>query len=109
MRFSTDLIPGRLIRRYKRFLADVLLDDGAVVTAHCANSGSMKSCLEEGAEVWLSQSGRPGRKTPYTWEIDPAYTEALDEAVRQGVEVLVAQARVSPQGIAFHRLLPFKL
>ena len=46
-----ELIHGRLIKRYKRFLADVKLDDGTEVVAHCTNSGSMKSCIEEGAEV----------------------------------------------------------
>jgi sugar fermentation stimulation protein A len=238
MKFTYPLIHGLLIRRYKRFLADVTLDDGSVVTAHCTNSGTMKSCLEEGAEVWLSPAADPKRKTRYTWEmikiggwwvgintshpnalafewikggmlpglenltalkrevtwedsrfdlygeeapevsgegsvrgcfvevknvtlkegsralfpdavtergrkhlrtlvrvkkaglravmlyvvqrrdvqifspardIDPAYGQALDEAVRQGVEILVVQARVSPGGIEFHRLLPVEL
>lgn len=230
MIFRTNLFHGRLIRRYKRFLADILLDDGRVVIAHCTNSGSMKSCLEDGAEVWISPSDKVGRKTPFTWEmiringdwvgintsnpnllamewilekripgledlellrrevkwedsrldiygegpgvrcfievknvtlregdvalfpdavtergrkhletlvrirhsgmravmlyvvqrtdvhlfspareIDPAYARALDEAVRQGVEILVAQARVSPERIEFHRMLPVRL
>ena len=69
MKFKKELIHGRLIRRYKRFLADVLLDDGSEVTAHCTNSGSMKSCLEEGAEVYLSPVDDPKRKTKYTWEM----------------------------------------
>ncbi len=63
------LVHGRLIKRYKRFLADVTLDDGEVVTAHCTNSGSMKSCLEEGAEVYLSPVNDPNRKTKFTWEM----------------------------------------
>ncbi len=67
--FSTELIPGKLIRRYKRFLADVTLNNGDVVTAHCTNSGSMKSCLEEGAEVYLSPVNDPKRKTKFTWEM----------------------------------------
>lgn len=58
---------GHLIRRYKRFLADVSLD-GHIVTAHCPNTGSMKNCVEEGAEVWLSTSDNPKRKYRYTWE-----------------------------------------
>ncbi len=238
MKFNSPLIHGRLERRYKRFLADVILDDGTCVVAHCTNSGSMKSCLEEGAEVWLSPAADPKRKTRYTWEmiriegdwvgintstpnalafewitqglvpgleglkdlrrevkwedsrfdlygeesgeapgrragrgcfievknvtmkegnralfpdavtergrkhlqtlvrvkkagmravmlyvvqrmdvrifspardIDPAYGKALDEAVHQGVEIMVAQARVSPEGIEFYRLLPVEL
>ena len=69
MDFKTELIHGRLVKRYKRFLADVILDDGTEVTAHCTNSGSMKSCLEEGAEVWLSPVDDPKRKTRFTWEM----------------------------------------
>lgn len=60
---------GRLIRRYKRFLADVKLDDGTEVVAHCTNSGSMKSCIEEGAEVYLTPVNDPKRKTKFTWEM----------------------------------------
>ena len=67
--FPTPLISGRLIKRYKRFLADVVLDSGETVTAHCTNSGSMKSCLEEGAEVYLSPVNDPKRKTKFTWEM----------------------------------------
>ena len=230
MKFKMQLIHGRVKRRYKRFLADVVLDDGKRVVAHCTNSGSMRSCLEEGAEVWLSPADDPKRKTQYTWEmiriggdwvgintsnpnalalewvgagrvpgleglsglkrevtwedsrfdlygenngekcfievknvtlkegekvlfpdavtergrkhlntlirvksegmravmlyvvqrmdvrifsparqIDPEYGKALDEAVRQGVEVIVVQARVSPESIEFHRVLPVEL
>lgn len=239
MEFSKQLVHGRLLKRYLRFLADVQLDDGTTVTAHCTNSGSMKSCLEEGAEVYLSPVDDPKRKTQFTWEmiriggdwigintahpnalafqwlneglipglegltglrrevkwedsrfdlygeeaaggtgnpkgkgrgcfievknvslregtralfpdapttrgrkhlntlmrvraegmravmlyvvqrmdvsffspereIDPDYARALDEAVRRGVEIFVAQARVSPEGITFHRMLPYQ-
>ena len=248
MKFKNELIHGRLVQRYKRFLADVRLDDGSVVSAHCTNSGSMLSCLEENAEVWLTPVNDPKRKTRFTWEmilingdwvgintshpntlamewvkegvipglegitrlrrevkwedsrfdlygeldkspegagtgpgtgpgtgsgsgcfievknvtlkegnralfpdaitergrkhletlirvkksglravmlyivqrmdvrifsparsIDPAYGKALDKAVRQGVEVIVAQARVTPGSIEYHRLLPVEL
>ncbi|MFA5647230.1 MAG: DNA/RNA nuclease SfsA [Bacteroidales bacterium] len=67
--FPTPLVAGRLIKRYKRFLADVVLDSGETVTAHCTNSGSMKSCLEEGAKVYLSPVNDPKRKTKFTWEM----------------------------------------
>jgi sugar fermentation stimulation protein A len=60
---------GKLIRRYKRFLADVQLDDGEIITVHCPNTGSMKNCIEEGASVWLSRSDKPSRKYPFTWEL----------------------------------------
>lgn len=238
MKFKNKLTHGRLVKRYKRFLADVILDDGTLVTAHCTNSGSMLSCLEENAEVWLTPVDDPKRKTRFTWEmiriggdwvgvntsnpnklamewvsegvipglegivrlrcevkwedsrfdlygeldtgqkgagsgggifievknvtlregdralfpdavtergrkhlntlvrvkksglravmlyvvqrmdvrifspareIDPAYGKALDAAVRQGVEVIVAQARVTPFGIEYHRALPVEL
>lgn len=68
MRLS-NLTHGVLIRRYKRFLADIQLDSGDVVTAHCTNSGSMLSCIEEGAEVFLSPSNNPNRRTRFTWEM----------------------------------------
>ncbi len=69
MRFSDPLIHGTLIRRYKRFMADVTLDSGETVTAHCANSGSMLSVDAPGSEVWLSPASNPKRKLRYTWEI----------------------------------------
>jgi sugar fermentation stimulation protein A len=69
MNFKKNLQQGKLIKRYKRFLADVELPGGEVVTAHCTNSGSMKSCLEEGAEVYISPVDDPKRKTRFTWEM----------------------------------------
>ncbi len=68
MKFE-QLIKGKLIRRYKRFLADVQLDTGEVIVAHCTNSGSMKTCLEEGAPVYLTPVNDPKRKTKFTWEL----------------------------------------
>ena len=69
MKFTPPLIHGRLVKRYKRFLADVILDDGTLVIAHCTNSGTMKSCLEEDAEVWLTPVDDPKRLTRFTWEM----------------------------------------
>lgn len=69
MHFSTPLIQGRLIRRYKRFLADVTLPNGDVVTAHSVNTGAMTGVLDEGNPVWLSESNNPKRKLRYTWEL----------------------------------------
>lgn len=69
MRFQLPLVRGTLIRRYKRFLADVSLEDGRVVTAHCPNSGSMKTCAEPGRPVLLADHGlNTKRKLRYTWE-----------------------------------------
>jgi sugar fermentation stimulation protein A len=69
MHFSSPLIRGTLLRRYKRFLADVRLDDGQEVTAHCPNSGSMLSVSTPGAEVWLSEAAGAKRALPFTWEL----------------------------------------
>jgi len=63
------LFSGTLRRRYKRFLADVVLDSGETVTAHCPNSGSMKGCSEAGRPVYLSFHDNPKRKLAYTWEL----------------------------------------
>lgn len=69
MVFAAELVHGYLIKRYKRFLADVKLDTGETVVAHCTNSGSMKSSIETGAEVYLSPVADPARKTRFTWEM----------------------------------------
>lgn len=69
MQFPDPLVKGTLVKRYKRFLADVELDGGELVTAHCANSGSMESVKEPGAEVWLSPARNPERKLRWTWEM----------------------------------------
>lgn len=69
MKFPTPLARGRLVRRYKRFLADVTLDSGEVVTATCPNTGSMMGLATPGAVVWLSVSASPTRKYPHTWEL----------------------------------------
>ncbi|MEP0354248.1 DNA/RNA nuclease SfsA [Paraglaciecola sp.] len=69
MEFPLPLIKGKLLKRYKRFLADVELESGELVTAHCPNTGSMTGCSEPGWEVWLSPSTNPKRKLAYTWEV----------------------------------------
>jgi sugar fermentation stimulation protein A len=69
MNFPTPLYPGKLIKRYKRFLADIKLDNGKAIIAHCPNSGSMKSCNIPGSNVMVSKSVNPKRKLEYTWEL----------------------------------------
>jgi len=67
--FWPQLIPGTLVKRYKRFMADVALETGEVITAHCPNSGSMQTCSQHGRPVYLSYHDNPKRKLKYTWEI----------------------------------------
>ena len=69
MRFSQPLLTGTLVKRYKRFLADIELNTGETITAHCANPGSMLGVALEGAKVWVSEHHGKGRKLPYSWEL----------------------------------------
>ncbi len=64
---KTGLVAGTLVQRYKRFLADVQLADGSVVTAHCTNTGSMRTCWEAGDRVLLERAANPDRKLEFTW------------------------------------------
>lgn len=68
MKFE-ELIHGKLIKRYKRFLADIILENGETVTAHVPNSGAMTSCIEENCDVWVSFHDNPKRKLKYTLEL----------------------------------------
>jgi sugar fermentation stimulation protein A len=69
MEFELPLIEGVLIKRYKRFFADVQLPNGEIVVAHCPNTGAMTGCAEPGFKVWISPSNNPKRKLKYTWEL----------------------------------------
>ena len=69
MKFPIPLLKGTLVQRYERFMADIVLDTGEEITAHCANSGSMMGVKDEGAEVWVSPADNPKRKLKYTWEL----------------------------------------
>ena len=69
MRWGGPLLRGTLLRRYKRFFADVMLDDGETVTAHCPNPGSMLSVDQPGSEVWLTRAEGARRTLAYRWEL----------------------------------------
>ena len=94
MKFTSPLIPGILLSRYKRFLADIRFDSGEIVTAHCPNSGSMKSCKEPGSRVYLSYHDKPSRKLKYSWELIEANntwvginTGHPNRLVREAIEI----------------------
>ena len=69
MDFPDPLLRGTLVKRYKRFMADVMLESGDTVTAHCANTGAMLGVQNPGSEVWLSPARNPDRKLKFTWEM----------------------------------------
>ena len=83
------LIEGILIKRYKRFLADIKLETGEVITAHCANTGPMKGLLAEGAKVRISVSNSPKRKLKFTWE-QVCVLDKNNEEVWVGINTLFA-------------------
>ena len=98
------LVPGILLKRYKRFLADVRLDDGREVVAHCPNTGSMKAVSVPGCRVWLSPSDNPKRKLAWTWEfieLPQADGQVALASVHTGranriVEVALNDGRLAP-------------
>ncbi len=69
MQFTSPLLRGTLLRRYKRFFADIELDSGEQITAHCPNTGAMTGCAEPGFTVYVSLANNPKRKLQFTWEL----------------------------------------
>ena len=113
MDFPTPLVRGQLVQRYKRFLADIVLDDGTEITAHCPNPGAMIGLNMPGLPVWLSKSPDPKRKLPYTWELVEVPGQNPGEFVMCGLntmhpnrlvaEALAADAIPELAGYASHR------
>ncbi len=99
MKFQAPLIEGRLIKRYKRFFADVELSDGEIVTAHCANTGAMTGIKEAGLRVWLSRSDNPKRKLKYSWELveaDDTLIGALPARANDIAEEAIKAGQIEP-------------
>ena len=92
MKFEAPLIRGELIRRYKRFLADVILADGSETTVHCPNTGSMLGCQAPGSTVWLLPVDNPARKYPLGWELVEARAAVLVGINTGRSNALVAEA-----------------
>lgn len=97
MRFRAPLVEGRLVQRYKRFLADVALPDGSVITAHCANPGAMLGLKQPGARVFLAPAANPKAKLSYSWE--------LIEADLPGGQQLVGINTANPNRLAEEAIL----
>jgi sugar fermentation stimulation protein A len=98
MKFTAPLIEGRLVKRYKRFFADVEMPGGEVVTAHCANTGAMTGIKEAGLRVWLSKSDNPKRKLKYSWELveaDNTLIGALPARANEIAEEAVAAGKIA--------------
>ena len=94
MEYESALERAVLVRRYKRFLADVIRPDGTALTIHCPNTGSMLGCNEPGSSVWMSRSDNPKRKYAHTWEQVAGadnvrigvHTGRSNALVREGIE-----------------------
>ncbi|MCW8907481.1 MAG: DNA/RNA nuclease SfsA [Sedimenticola sp.] len=107
MRFP-PLVEGRLVRRYKRFLADIELNDGRQVTAHCPNTGSMKHCADPGSRVWLRDVASPGRKLPFRWElveVDQRYLACINTGLANRLVSEAIEADAIPELAGYTELL----
>lgn len=102
MKFPSPLVRGTLLKRYKRFLADIQFPDGREITAHVANPGAMLGLNAPGSEVWLSKSGNPKRKLAYSWELIKVPGETASG-------VLVGLNTAWPNPLAFEALAAGKI
>ena len=109
MQFQTPLIPARLIRRYKRFLADIQLEDGREVTAHCANPGSMMGLAEPGMKIWVEPNDDPKKKLKYGWRLvdhENGHFTGVDTAVPNRALKAALMAGDVPEFAAYSGILP---
>lgn len=109
MRFQTPLEPARLIRRYKRFLADARLDDGREVVAHCANPGSMIGLADPGKRIWLEPNDDPRKKLKWGWRLvehPGGHFTGVDTSVPNRVLKAALMDRAVPDLAAYDRVRP---
>lgn len=99
MQFTSPLLPGRLIKRYKRFLADIELDGGGTITAHCPNPGSMMGLKAPGSRCWVSVSDNPKRKLQHTLEVleaDGTLVAMNTMSPNKIAEAAIAKGEIAP-------------
>ncbi|MFN3210962.1 MAG: DNA/RNA nuclease SfsA, partial [Roseovarius sp.] len=109
MRFQTPLEPATLIRRYKRFLADIRLEDGREVTAHCANPGSMMGLAEPGSRIWVEPNDDPKKKLKYGWRLvdhGNGHFTGVDTALPNRALKAALAAGAIPELAAYDTVLP---
>ena len=109
MRFQTPLAPARLIRRYKRFLADCRLEDGREVTAHCANPGSMLGLAEPGTKIWLEPNDDPKKKLKWGWRLvdhENGHFTGVDTSVPNRALKAALEAGEVPELAAYRTIRP---
>ncbi len=109
MQFQTPLVRATLVRRYKRFLADVVLEDGREVTAHCGNPGAMTGLKEPGLTVWLEPNDNPKRKLRYAWklvELPVGHWAGVDTNVANRIVAEAFDKNQIPALTAYHTIRP---